>query len=169
MGAKKKKSFGAAAKYMTGSLISSPITHKVVQHPDGLLCAEIIREFMNFYGMNLSLQVFEPEMSISTGFPKTRSELERELGVDQTDPSKPMLLELLEKFKYQGAGSIKGGEKVQNPLGVVGQISNNFEQEGYLENKSPQERPKSAKRKSPENTTNGKQEKESAPAPNLSK
>ena len=53
--AKKKKSFGAAAKYMTGSLISSPITHKVVQHPDGLLCAEIIREFMNFYKMNLSL------------------------------------------------------------------------------------------------------------------
>jgi hypothetical protein len=51
-------------------------------------------------------------MSISTGFPKTRSELERELGVEQTDPSKPMLLELLEKFKYQGAGSIKGGEKV---------------------------------------------------------
>ena len=55
MEAKKKKSFGADAKYMTGSLISSPITHKVVQHPDGLLCAEIIREFMNFYGMNLSL------------------------------------------------------------------------------------------------------------------
>ena len=58
---------------------------------------------MNFYGMNLSLQVFEPEMSISTGSPKTRNELERELGVDQTDSSKPILLELLEKFKYQGA------------------------------------------------------------------
>ena len=168
MEAKKKKSFGAAAKYMTGSLISSPITHKVVQHPDGLLCAEIIREFMNFYGMNLSLQVFEPEMSISTGFPKTRSELEKELGVDHTDSSKPILLELLEKFKYQGVGSINGGQ-VQNPHGVVGQISNNIDQDGFGENKSPQERPKSAKRKSPENTTNGKQEKESAPAPNLSK
>jgi len=59
---------------------------------------------MNFYGMNLSLQVFEPEMSISTGSPKTRNELERELGVDQTDSSKPILLELLEKFKYHGAG-----------------------------------------------------------------
>ncbi len=98
MEAKKKKSFGAAAKYMTGSLISHPITHKVVQHPDGMLCAEIIREFMQFYKMNLSLQVFEPEMSISTGFPKTRMELERELGVKSamSDPSKPLLLTLLE-------------------------------------------------------------------------
>jgi hypothetical protein len=49
-------------------------------------------------------------MSLSTGFPKTRSELERELGVDHTDSSKPILLELLEKFKYQGAGSINGGQ-----------------------------------------------------------
>lgn len=105
-------------------------------------------------------------MSISTGFPKTRNELERELGVDQTDSSKPLLLELLEKFKYQGAGSNNNGGKVQNPYGVVGQAANNNEQDAYLENKSPQERPKSAKRKSPEN---GKQEKESAPAPNPSK
>lgn len=105
-------------------------------------------------------------MSISTGLPKTRNELERELGVEQTDSTKPLLLELLEKYKYQGAGSNINGVKVQNPHGIVGQTVNNIDQESFLENKSPQERPKSAKRKSPEN---GKQEKESAPAPNLSK
>lgn len=124
MEAKKKKSFGAAAKYMTGSLISNPITHKVVQHPDGLLCAEIIREFMNFYKMNLSLQVFEPEMSISSGFPKTRTELEREIGVNNTDASKPLLLELLEIFKYQGVG-LNNQQPVSNPLGVVGKTKSN--------------------------------------------
>lgn len=58
-------------------------------------------------------------MSISTSFPKTRNELERELGVDSTDPSKPLLLELLEKFKYLGAGA-NGLGKVFNPHGVVG-------------------------------------------------
>jgi hypothetical protein len=124
MEAKKKKSFGAAAKYMTGSLISNPIAHKVVQHPDGLLCAEIIREFMNFYKMNLSLQVFEPEMSISSGFPKTRGELEREVGFSNSDQSKPLLLELLEVFKYQGAG-VNSEHPISNPHGVVGKTKSN--------------------------------------------
>ena len=63
-----------------------------------MLCAEIMREFMSFYKMNLSLQVFVPEMSLSSEFPKTRSEMEKELGLrsDSRDPSKPLLLLLLE-------------------------------------------------------------------------
>jgi hypothetical protein len=66
------------------------------------LCAEIMREFMSFYKMNLSLQVFVPEMSISQDFHKSRSEMERELGLKPalSDPSKPLLLLLLEQFKY---------------------------------------------------------------------
>jgi hypothetical protein len=30
--------------------------------------------------MNLTLQVYEPEMSISNSFPRSKGELERELG-----------------------------------------------------------------------------------------
>jgi hypothetical protein len=56
-----------------------------VAHPDGLLCAEIIREFLNFYKMNLSLQVYVPEMSIGSAFPKTRMEMEREIGLKDND------------------------------------------------------------------------------------
>ena len=95
----KKKSFGGASKYLQHSEISNPITKKVVSHPDGMICAEIIREFMQFYKMNLSLQVFEPEMSIANGFPKSRNEMERELGFGPAlsgDTSKPLLLTLLE-------------------------------------------------------------------------
>jgi hypothetical protein len=47
--------------------------------------------------MSLSLQVFVPEMSISSNFPKTRPEMEREIGVsDRGDNSKPLLLKLIE-------------------------------------------------------------------------
>eukprot|EP00347_Sterkiella_histriomuscorum_P004528 403360119 len=100
----KKSQYGSASKYLQKSEISNPITKKVVEHEDGLLCAELIREFMQFYKMKLSLQIFEPEMSISTGFPKTRTEMEREVGLsDRGDSSKPLLLKLIEQIKY-GAG-----------------------------------------------------------------
>jgi hypothetical protein len=65
-----------------------------------MLCAEIIREFLNFYKMNLSLQVFVPEMSLGSAFPKTRVEMEREIGVRNGDPSKPLLLQR-KKFNHQ--------------------------------------------------------------------
>ena len=42
----KKKSYGGASKYLQNSELSNPVAKKVVSHPDGLLCAEIIREFL---------------------------------------------------------------------------------------------------------------------------
>ncbi len=95
---KKKQSYGRSSKYLRNTEIQNTITKKVVGHEDGLLCAEIIREFMQFYKMNLSMQVYVPEMSISPDFQKTRSEMERELGLKPmlSDPSKPLLLVLLE-------------------------------------------------------------------------
>lgn len=51
----KKSQYGSASKYLQKSEISNPITKKVVEHEDGLLCAELIREFMQFYKMKLSL------------------------------------------------------------------------------------------------------------------
>jgi FOP N terminal dimerisation domain len=46
MEVRKKNSYGKASKYMKHSVIDNPITKKVVSHEDGLLCAEIMREFM---------------------------------------------------------------------------------------------------------------------------
>ena len=117
MEVKKKKQYGAASKYMKHSEISNPITKKVVGHEDGLLCAEIMREFMQFYKMNLSMKIFVPEMSLSEEFPKSRGEMERELGLkaSQSDTSKPLLLLLLEQFKYNGAANLNGGFNA-NPM-----------------------------------------------------
>ena len=62
---------------------------------------------MNFYKMNLSLQVFVPEMSLGTQFPKSRSEVEREIGLDGADNSKPLLLRLIEQAKYGDPVTVK--------------------------------------------------------------
>ena len=60
----KKKSFGGASKYLQQSELATTVTKKVVNNDDGRLCAEIIREFMQFYHMRHSLHVFVPEMSL---------------------------------------------------------------------------------------------------------
>jgi len=45
----KKKSLGSSAKYIKPLSLST--TRKVVGNDDGLLCAELIREFLTFYKM----------------------------------------------------------------------------------------------------------------------
>ena len=92
----KKKSFGGASKYLKQSELATTVTKKVVSNEDGLVCAEIIREFLQFYDMKHSLHVFVPEMSLSEDFPKRKEEIEREVGIADKDASKPLLLRLLE-------------------------------------------------------------------------
>lgn len=99
----KKKSFGVASKYLKQSVLATTVTKKVVSNDDGLLCAEIIREFFDFYKMKHSLNVFVPEMSLSEDFPKRRDEMEREIGIADRDASKPLLLKLVEQIKFGGA------------------------------------------------------------------
>jgi hypothetical protein len=52
----------------------------VVANPDGLLCAEIIREFLMFFKLEHTLSVYLPEMSLYADFPKSRDEMARECG-----------------------------------------------------------------------------------------
>lgn len=92
----KKQQYGMASKYLQQSELSNPVTKKVVQNDDGLLCAEIIREFMTFYKMEYSLQVYVPEMSLTSAMPKQRWDIEREMNITDKDNSKPLLLKIIE-------------------------------------------------------------------------
>ena len=69
--AEKKQQLGSAAKYIKPMSLST--TRKVVSNDDGLLCAEMIREFLTFYKMEHTLSVFVPEMSLASDFPKSRA------------------------------------------------------------------------------------------------
>jgi hypothetical protein len=68
----RKQSYGRSSKYLKQSELATTVTKKVVSNEDGLLCAEIIREFLQFYRMEHTLHVFVPEMSLSEDFPKSR-------------------------------------------------------------------------------------------------
>ena len=76
--------------------MATTVTKKVVSNEDGMLCAEIIREFLEFYQMKHSIHVFVPEMSLSDDFKIQKNEIERDIGITDRDPSKPLLLRLVE-------------------------------------------------------------------------
>ena len=73
----RKQSYGRSSKYLKQSELATTVTKKVVSNEDGLLCAEIIREFLQFYRMEHTLHVFVPEMSLSEDFPKPRLAMEK--------------------------------------------------------------------------------------------
>ena len=96
--ADKKKQLGSAAKYIKP--LSLTQTRELVGKEDGLLCAELIREFLSFYKMEHTLSVFIPEMSLHADFPKSRDQMEMECGLRKgEDPDKPLLLNLVNKVR----------------------------------------------------------------------
>ena len=101
----KKSAYGGASKYLKQSELATTVTKKVVSNDDGLLCAEIIREFLQFYQMEHSMHVFVPEMSLGSDAQKSRGQIEREIGIVDKDQSKPLLLLLIEQIKFGGGFS----------------------------------------------------------------
>jgi len=104
----KKASLGSAAKYIKPLSLST--ARKVISNEDGLLCAEMIREFLTFYKMEHTLSVFIPEMSLHADFPKNRDEMARECGLSrsQDDQSKPLVLRMVEKVRIGDYGPTSG-------------------------------------------------------------
>ena len=95
----KKQQLGSAAKYIKP--LSLTQTREVVGREDGLLCAELIREFLTFYKMEHTLSVFIPEMCLHADFPKSREQMERECGMqyEKDDADKPLLLNMVNKVR----------------------------------------------------------------------
>jgi len=52
--------------------------------------------------MEHSLHVFVPEMSLGADASKGRPAIEREIGINEKDQSKPLLLLLIEQVKFGG-------------------------------------------------------------------
>jgi len=102
--AQKKADLGRKAKYV--NTLSLKTTRKVISTEDGLLCAELIREFLSFYKMEHTLSVFLPEMNLDKNFPKPREEMARECGImrGHDDASKPLVLTMVEKIRVGDYG-----------------------------------------------------------------
>jgi FGFR1 oncogene partner len=83
----------------------NPLAMKIMQTEEGAFCAELIREFLEFYRMDYSLEVFLPEANLTTE-PKSRDEIERSMGFENGDRSIPVLMILLQQFFKGGKSNI---------------------------------------------------------------
>jgi len=71
---------------------------KLMENPDILLCAELVREFLEFYKMDFTLQVFVPECNLPRE-DKVREKIDTKINVKRTDPPIPALMQILQAFK----------------------------------------------------------------------
>lgn len=85
----------------------NPLAPKIVETPEGMMCIDIIREFLEFYRMDYTLSTFLPECSLSQE-PKTRQELEEKVGLPPSNTSMPLLMNLIMGFQ-KGTNSTKAG------------------------------------------------------------
>lgn len=69
-----------------------------MENPDILLCAELIREFLEFYKMAFTLQVFVPECNLPPA-DNTWAKLETKLQLRKADPHLPALVQILQSYR----------------------------------------------------------------------
>ena len=77
---------------------------EVLQTQHGLLLAELIREYLEFYKLDYSKQIFLPETNLNTKQASSKEELADKTGLGSLDEKKPLLLQMLEQFS-QGGGA----------------------------------------------------------------
>ena len=53
--------------------------------PDGLLLAELIKEFLDFYKLDYSKQIFMPETNLSTHQSRDSSQVANDAGLDSSN------------------------------------------------------------------------------------
>ena len=72
-----------------------------------LLLAELIREYLDFYRLEYSKQIFVPETNLTTKKESSKDELIEQAGLkaDEIDERKPLLLQILELFLKGGVAA----------------------------------------------------------------
>jgi FOP N terminal dimerisation domain len=79
----------------------NPQAKKIMQTAQGVVCAELIREFLEFYRLDYTMQIFLPEVNLNQTKPMDKEELTRRSGLPAAAPepaTKPILMQLLESF-----------------------------------------------------------------------
>ena len=81
----------------------NPQAKKIMQSASGVVCAELIREFLEFYRLDYSRQIYLPEVNLNHQSAMSKEELTRRSGLSQHAESKPILMQLLETFLAGGS------------------------------------------------------------------
>ncbi len=65
----------------------------------GVLCAELVKEFLEFYKLDYTLAIYKPEVNLNDQRAMTRDDLIRKVGLDESATNqKPLMAQLLEGF-----------------------------------------------------------------------
>ena len=59
----------------------NPQAKKIMQSASGVVCAELIREFLEFYRLDYSLQIYLPEVNLNHQSAMSKEELTRRSGL----------------------------------------------------------------------------------------
>ena len=74
----------------------NPHAKKILQTASGVLCAELIRDFLEFYKLDYSLSIFLPESGLKQG--GNKEELIKKVGLETNEVSKPIMMQVLESY-----------------------------------------------------------------------
>ena len=70
-----------------------------MQTASGVICAELIREFLEFYRLDYSLQIYLPEVNLAGSSAANKEDLARRAGLAGSfTENKPIMVQLLENF-----------------------------------------------------------------------
>lgn len=95
-----------------GKYLENPIAAKITESEEGLLCAELIRDFLECYKMDYTLQIFSPECNLPAES-KMKGKLASHLGLAGAEAGRPKIPVLLQLVSQQ----LKGGAMKANVLG----------------------------------------------------
>ncbi|XP_033874922.3 FGFR1 oncogene partner isoform X1 [Acipenser ruthenus] len=79
---------------------------KFLNTKDGRLVASLLSDFLQFFNLDFTMAVFQPEINTLNGL-ESRDAVARELGILETEATKgaPLLLELMKRGRHKDRGS----------------------------------------------------------------
>lgn len=77
-----------------------------MENPDILLCAELVRDFLEFYKMDFTLQIFVPECNLPLN-DRVADKLEAKLKLKRTEPAVPALVQIMQAFQKGGFTEVR--------------------------------------------------------------
>lgn len=82
----------------SGNYLENPLAAKIAETEEGIICAELIRDFLEYYKMDYTLQVFVPECNLPTEN-KMKGRLGSQLGLMRDDKiqNTPLLAMLVQQ------------------------------------------------------------------------
>ncbi len=102
----------------SGNYLENPLAAKITENEDGMICAELIRDFLEFYKMDYTMQIFVPECNLPSDNKGMKEKISGLLGVPRDDSKgkAPLLAQLVQMIK---SGNIARSNMLGSPLSMA--------------------------------------------------